>query len=108
MSILLVAVLAAAQPLPFIDRAALRTLARFEASRDAKPARPRASRTPRRMTELCGIAGDAAAPTADLGRVYSMSAPRVSILRSACALDASRIKARPAKLGSRGATASGS
>lgn len=85
MPLILSVALAAAQPLPFIDRAALHALAKFEARPvAAKPARaPRASR---RLSDLC-LAADAVPPaTSDLGRVYSMSAPRVSILRSTCAL----------------------
>lgn len=100
MPITLIALLAAVQPLPFIDRGALHTLAKFESLQDVKRGTGRTVRDARLLTELCSLASDTgpAAATADLGRVYSMSAPRVSILKSTCALHRA---SQPSKLGSR-------
>lgn len=81
MSFLLFALTAASQPLPFIDRAALRVLARAEAAQ-----LPSEARRVRTLAKLCRSADAfAAPPSAEEARALSMAGPRVSILRSACA-----------------------
>ena len=101
MSLILAAMLAsspvAASPvLPFIDRQALHALAKFEAAknRTASAARPVAARKARKIAALCREAGvsGAADTKPDLGRVYSMAGPRVSILRSTCLRSSAPVK----------------
>lgn len=96
MSLILAAVLAvspvAASPvLPFIDRQALHALAKFEAAKGRRPGAPArggiAARKARTIAALCreaGVAPRSADAAPDLGRVYSMAGPEVSILRSTC------------------------
>ncbi len=88
MSIFLAALIVAHQPLPFIDRSVLRTLAKREAAQDKRPrpikaASPRASRVA--TADLCDASSTATSPRAELGRAYSMFGPRVSILEATCA-----------------------
>ena len=84
MSVLLSIALAATQPLPFIDRAALHAQARFEAARDARPVSTPMSRE-RRLAELCAAAGPHLETPAPVWRAHAMSAPKVSILETSCA-----------------------
>ncbi len=103
MSFILAALLVSNQPLPFIDRSALRTLARLEAAQDARsrpakawlarPAKEWSVRDDRAVAHPCGVADDAESRSA-VGRAYSMFGPTVSIIEPACALRRSSL-ARP-------------
>lgn len=83
MSIVLAALIVSSQPLPFIDRPALRTLAKAEAAqvRRALPVQASSVRDDRTI-DLCDTAPS---PRVATGRAYSMFGPRVSILETTCA-----------------------
>lgn len=97
MSILLAALLATNQVLPFIDRPALRTLAEREAAQDKLPRPSKASspRTSRIATaDVCDTRTMTTSPWAELGQVHSVFGPRVSILETTCAQRTSALVAR--------------
>lgn len=100
MSLILAALLASNQALPFIDRPALRTLARREA---ARPTKALALRNDRDVAHLCSTAPNLVdSPSNSVGRAYSMSGPEVSILRTTCALRRSSfLAAKPTRLAAR-------
>lgn len=81
MSLILALMLAPAQALPFIDRAALHTLAKVEAARATAP-RVSSVRT------IAGLCSRARRPSnesaSELRRALSMAGPRVSILQATC------------------------
>lgn len=85
MFLTLAAILATAHPLPFIDRAQLRALARAEGKTTRATARPRTlARTS--LADLCRNADIATTnDRSDVAREHSMSGPEVSILKSTCA-----------------------
>lgn len=85
MFLTLAAILATAHPLPFIDRAQLRVLAKAEARPTRAMSRPR---TPARISlaDLCRNADIATTnDRSDIARDNSMFGPEVSILKSTCA-----------------------
>lgn len=85
MSIILAAMLASSPTLPFIDRVALSTLAKFEAKQAASaPRKAFAAKRTRLIARLC-VEADVDASSNPLGRAYSMAGPEVSILKTACA-----------------------
>ena len=91
---LLLAALLTANPLPFIDRSALRTLAKLEATRNVRPA---VAANKSSVARLCAAVTPAVPPRMAIGRGYSMSGPEVSILKTTCAVHRSsrtRIAAR--------------
>ncbi len=97
MSIFLAALLASNQALPFINRPALRTLAKREAAQDKRPRLVKAS-SPRTSliatADVCDARATTTSPRAELGRAYSMFGPRVSILETTCAQRMSALVAR--------------
>ena len=95
MSILFAAMLASAQPLPFIDRASLNTMEKIEALRPVRAARPQAAAKKllqgdmRAIATICGAAGNQTDPVQFLsiiGDVYSMAPSETASLRSTCAV----------------------
>lgn len=83
---LILAALLANQALPFIDRPALRVLAKQEAAQGKRP-RPIKASSERTTADAC-VAVNVADTSSRLarGRAYSMLGPRVSILETTCAL----------------------
>lgn len=89
MSIIIAAMLASSPTLPFIDRAALSTLAKFEAKQASSASRKASAAKPMRLIARLCLGADANADGDasgnPLGRAYSMAGPEVSILKNACA-----------------------
>lgn len=90
MSVIFAALIASTQVLPFIDRVELRVLARFEASQDPRSnaARAPSVRDARKLSALCSKVGKFVGANdvpSRFGQAYSVSGPKVSILKSTCA-----------------------
>lgn len=97
---ILAAIIVSSQPLPFIDRAALRVLAKAETAKPARASATRPVRAKTSLTDLCRTV-DVSKPNgvSDLARTHSMVGPEVSILKTACARVS--MNARGDKLASR-------
>lgn len=93
MSIFLAALLASNQVLPFIDRPALRTLAKREAAQGKRPRPVKASLGTSGIATADGCY-TTASPRAALGRALSIFGTRVSILEPTCTQSTSALAAR--------------
>ena len=106
MTILLAAILASAQPLPYINRAELHALAKIEAlqarSSVRAPTKLRLIGNMQMIAAVCGAAGkleDPAGFLGEIGSAYSMSRGEVAALRETCAVYLSgRLDAQRASL----------